>query len=132
MPLKMTYLSRTTSLIEHEKGSYACPLYFPEPSGQPCPIDDPHWHKGGCKTSLATSIGARIRHQLNRDSDAYKDLYKQRTAAERINAQATALGIERPKLRNEAAITNLNTLIYVLINLRALHRVRAKMQIPSS
>ena len=32
---------------------------------------------------------------------------------------------ERPKLRNGQAITNQNTLTYVLINLRALHRVRA-------
>jgi hypothetical protein len=126
MPLKMTFISRTTSLIEHEKGSYVCSLCFPKPTGQTCPINDPHWAKGGCKTTLATSIGARIRHQLDRDSDAYKDVYKQRTATERINALAKALGIERPKLRNQAAITNQNTLIYVLLNLRALQRVRQR------
>ena len=124
MPLKSTFVSRTTSLIEHEKGSYVCPLCFPEPSGQTCPIDDPHWPKGGCKTTLATSIGARIRHQLDRDGEAYKLVYKQRTATERVNSQAVALGIERPKLRNGTAIANQNTLIYVLLNLRALHRVR--------
>ena len=123
MPLEMTYISRTTSLIEHEKGRYVCPLFHPQPTGQPCPIDDPHSAKGGCKTTLATSVGARIRHQLDRDSDTYKDLYKQRTATERINSQAVALGIERPKLRNQPAIANLNTLIYVLINLRALLHV---------
>jgi hypothetical protein len=126
MPCELTYMARKNVLIPHQKGRYACPLRFPEPTGETCPIDDPHWAKGGCKTTLATSIGARIRHQLDRDSDAYKELYKQRTATERINAQATELGIERPKLRNGAAIANLNTLIYVLINLRALQRVRAK------
>jgi hypothetical protein len=73
---------------------------------------------------MATSIGARIRYQIDRDGDTYKNVYKQRTATERINSQAKALGIERPKLRNGQAITNQNTLIYVLINLRALHRVR--------
>jgi hypothetical protein len=124
MPLKSTYTSRTTSLIEHEKGTYVCPLCFPEPTGEACPIDDPHWPKGGCKTTLATSIGARIRHQLDRDSETYKQLYNQRTATERINALAKELGIERPKLRNGTAIANQNTLIYVLLNLRALHRVR--------
>jgi hypothetical protein len=132
MPLAMTYTSRTTSLIEHEKGSYACPLFHPDPTGLACPIDDPHWDKGGCKTTLATSIGARIRHQLDRDSKAYKDVYKQRTATERINSQAVALGIERPKLHNGQAIANLNTLIYVLINLRALQRIHAKKQLQSS
>jgi hypothetical protein len=126
MPLKSTYTSRTTSIVEHEKGSYVCPLLYPEPCDQTCPIDDPHWPKGGCKTSLATSVGARIRHQLDRDSDAYKQVYKQRTATERINALAKELGIERPKLRNGAAIANQNTLIYVLLNLRALQRVRQR------
>jgi hypothetical protein len=126
MPCKFTYQARKAVLIPHQKGRYVCPLLFPEPTGNPCPINDPHFAKGGCKTTLATSVGARIRHQLDRTSDAYKELYKQRTATERINALATDLGIERPKLRNGAAIANLNTLIYVLLNLRALQRVREK------
>lgn len=132
MPCKFTFWARKGVLVPHKKGRYVCPLFFPEPTGETCPIDDPHWAKGGCKTTLAASIGARIRHQLDRDSAAYKDLYKQRTATERINALATDLGIERPKLRNGTAIANLNTLIYVLINLRALQRVRAKKRDLSS
>ncbi len=72
------------------------------------------------------SMVARLRHQLDRHSEAYLQLYNQRTATERINAQAKALGIERPKLRNHLAIANRNTLIYILINLRALHRIRRK------
>jgi hypothetical protein len=48
---------------------------------------------------------------LDRDSQRYKDIYKQRTATERINSQAKALGIERPHIRNGKAIANLNTLI---------------------
>jgi len=123
MPLKQTFWARKGVLVPHQKARHACPLLFPEPTGQLCPINDPHWPKGGCTTTLATSMGARIRHELDRDSETYKALYKQRTATERINAQATALGIERPRLRNGTAIANLNTLIYVLINLRALQRV---------
>jgi hypothetical protein len=75
---------------------------------------------------MATSVGARIRHQLDRESTIYKEIYNQRSATERVNSLAVDLGIERPKLRNGQAITNLNTLIYVLLNLRALHRVRQK------
>ena len=48
---------------------------------------------------------------------------QQRTAVERIFSQAVALGIERPKLRNQLAIANQNTLIYILINLRAMQRL---------
>ena len=124
MPLKLTFLCHTTR-FEHERGRYACPLTFPQPTGESCPIQHKNWPKG-CVTTLATSIRARIRYQLDRESQVYKDVYKQRTATERIHSQATELGIERPKLRNGQAIANQNTLIYVLINLRALHRVRRK------
>ena len=43
---------------------------------------------------------------------------------ERINSQAEALGMVRPKLRRGRAIANRNTLTYVLINLRALQRIQ--------
>jgi hypothetical protein len=122
MPLKSTYWSKT-SLVEHECGSYVCPLLFPEPTGEVCPIDHKNWPKG-CLSRMPTNEGARVRYQLDRQSPIYKAVYKQRTATERINSQAKALGIETPNLRNGGAITNQNTLIYVLINLRALHRVR--------
>ena len=77
--------------------------------------------------ALTVSIGARIRHQLDRESTIYKEIYKQRTATERINSQAKALGIERPHLRNGQAIANRNTLIYTLINLRSIRRIRARL-----
>jgi hypothetical protein len=124
MPLRYTFWSKT-SLVPHEKGRYFCPLLFPEPTGEFCPVQHKNWPQG-CTTTMPTSIGARIRYQLDRESQIYKDVYKQRTATERVNSQAVALGIERPRIRNGQAITNQNTLIYVLINLRALHRVRRK------
>ncbi len=65
-----------------------------------------------------------MRLHLDRDSTAYKAIYRQRTAAERINSQATALGIERPKVRTAAAVRNLNTLTYLVINLHALAACR--------
>ena len=125
MPLKRTFIDRT-SLVEHECGRYACPLFFPARTDQPCPVGDDHWAKGGCVSCFPTSIGTRLRHQIDRQSDIYKLVYKERTASERINSQATALGIETPKLRCGKAIANQNTLIYLIIDLRALHRVRAQ------
>lgn len=125
MPLKYTFTNRT-SLVVHERGRYTCPLLFPEASGESCPIQHKNWLKSGCTTTMATSIGARIRYLLDRESQAYKALYNQRTLVERIFSQALALGIERPKLRNRRSITNWNTLIYTLINLRALQRILRK------
>lgn len=139
MPLKSTFIKRSNCLIPHQCGRYACPLRFQmqgkkgqdqdanqdNPASLACPVDHANWQKkDGCITTLPTSIGARLRHQLDRESDEYKQLYNQRSATERINGLAVDLGIERPKLRNQRAIANQNTLIYVLLNLRALHRVR--------
>ncbi len=77
---------------------------------------------------MPTCAGTRIRYQLDRESPAYKEVYKQRTADERTNSQAVALGIERPRLRRSSAIVNQNTLIYVLMNLRTLQRIRAQKE----
>jgi hypothetical protein len=128
MPLKLTYTDRTTCIVEHQRGKYVCPLCFPEHSAEACPVNHKQWPKGGCTVMMPISIGARLRYTLDRDGEAYKDIYRQRTAVERINGQAVALGIERPHWRNGQAITNLNTLIYTLINLRMLQRVRQRKQ----
>ena len=123
MTLRYTFWCRTT-LIPHERGRYVCPLRYPERTAESCPVQHKNWAKNGCVSTLATSPGARLRYEIDRDSELYKQVYKQRTASERVNSQAVELGIERPKLRNGQAIANENTLIYVLINLRGLHRVR--------
>jgi len=120
MPLLFTFTDRTTCLIAHERGKYVCPL---RSSAQSCPVNHERWNKGGCTAMMPTSSGARLRYTLDRQSQRYKDIYKQRTAVERINSQAVNLGIERPHNRNGQAIANINTLIYTLINLRLLERI---------
>ncbi len=130
MPLTMSYLDRTSSLVEQSKGKFGCPLLFPHASGVSCPIDHPKWPDGGCTTTMGTTAGARLRYTLDRQSEEYKAVYRQRTADERINSQAVELGIERPKLRNRHSISNRNSLIYVLINLRTLQRIRARRAHP--
>jgi hypothetical protein len=126
MPLKLTFRDRTKCLVEHERGMYVCPLQFPVATQSHCPIHHRTWKRGGCNVQMPTSIGARLRYTLDRDSERYKAVYRQRTATERIYSQAVALGIERPHLRNGQAITNENTLIYLLINLRFIQRLRAR------
>ncbi len=101
-----------------------CPLLFPQPRGQTC--DHEQFAKGpGCTKQVNVELGGLLRLSLDRHSDAYRAIYKQRTSTERINSQATALGIERPHVRNIHSVRNLNTLTYILINIRALQRVRA-------
>jgi hypothetical protein len=125
MPLKSSYFCRSAE-VHHQRGRYACPLLYPQPTGEVCPIAHKNWKKGGCLVTMPTTPGARVRYQLDRECDQFKHIYKQRTATERVNSLAVELDIERPKLRNGQAITNQNTLIYVLINLHALQRIRAR------
>jgi hypothetical protein len=112
-------------LVPVEPVSIRCPLLHPAVTSANCPCGDSHFAKGGCETTLANTKGARIRHELDRESEDDKRLYALRTMVERINSQAEALGILHPKLRRGQAIINRNTLTYVRINLRALARRRA-------
>jgi len=66
-----------------------------------------------------------MRVRVDRSSPLYKAIYTQRTSCERINSQAKVLGIERPRVRNGRSVANLNTLIYLVINGRALQRARS-------
>ena len=133
MPLKYAFTDRTTTLVTHERGKYVCPLRQPQPTPDAvCPVNHENWPKRGCTAMMPTCPGARRRYQLDRESAEYKTIYNQRTADERINSQALALGIERPHLRRQSAIANQNTLIYVLINLRALQRIRHRKEVLSS
>lgn len=122
MPLLYTFVDRS-HLFERPMGRYHCPLVG---SQSTCPSQHKNWAKGGCVSTMAIGPGARQRYTLDRESIEYKQVYNQRTAVERINSQAVELGIERPHLRNGQAIANLNTLIYILINLRTLHRIRQR------
>jgi hypothetical protein len=126
MPQQLTFTDRTVTLLVHERAKYACPLLFPAATGQPCPIQHSNFAKKGCTAQMPTSIGARLRYSLDRHSDHFKRIYSQRTAVERINSQAVALGIERPHIRNGQAVANLNSLTYLLINLRFLQRLRTR------
>jgi hypothetical protein len=124
----LSYLDRSSGLVPHQREKCGCPLLHPHTTDQACPIGDPHFAKGGCTTTIAQDSGSRIRHTLDRQSEEYKQLYAKRTMVERINSQAEALGILHPKLRRGRAISNQNTLTYVLINLRALNRIRAAQE----
>ena len=100
---------------------FGCPLLFPTSTGEACERLSSN-HGQGCHKDPNWEVGGLMRVLLDRTSPLYKAVYTQRTSCERINSQAKELGIERPRLRNRCSIANLNTLIYVIINVRALQR----------
>lgn len=103
---------------------FRCPLLFPAATGQTC--DHAQFAKGkGCVKDLNWELGGQMRVTLDRDGPLYHAVYDQRTSTERINSQSKELGLKRPKVRNSNSIRNLNTLTYLVINARALQRVRA-------
>jgi len=117
-----------TYQFEHTNGyraqRFRCPLLFPQPNGQSC--DHEQFAKGkGCVKDVNWERGGQMRITLDRDGPLYHSIYTQRTCCERGNSQAQALGIERPKVRNGHSVNNLNTLIYVVINVRALQRAKS-------
>lgn len=104
---------------------YRCPLLFPQKTGQSC--NHAQFLKGkGCVKDINLEDGGVRRHMVDRSSPQFKAVYRQRTSAERINSQAKELGIERPRVRNRRSVENLNTLIYLIINARALQKAKAK------
>lgn len=115
-----------TRQFPHEDGylaqRYRCPLRVPTPTGESC--DHRQFPKGGCTKSINLEAGGRMRIELDRQGAAYQTIYPQRTSAERINSQAAALGITHPKVRNARSVHTLNTLTYIVINVRALLRIQ--------
>lgn len=76
----------------------------------------------GAIRKMIVETGHLMRLRLDRRAEPYRALYKQRTATERVNSQAKALGIDRPRQRRFQAIARRNTLCYILLNLRVLER----------
>jgi Transposase DDE domain len=103
---------------------YRCPLLFPQPTGQRC--DHAQFAKEkGCVKNINQEKGGQMRLLLDRSTPLYRAVYNQRTSAERINSQAKELGIERPKVRNHRSVERLNTLTYIIVNVRALQKARS-------
>jgi hypothetical protein len=104
---------------------FLCPLLHPNPTGACC--EHEQFKKGpGCVKDLNWELGGQMRVMLDRNSPLSHAIYDQRTNTERINSQSKELGIKRPKVRNIDSVRNLNRLPYLVINARALRRVRQR------
>jgi hypothetical protein len=103
---------------------FQCPLLFPQPTGATCTHNQ--FLKGkGCVKDVNWERGGIQRVTLDRHGSLFHALYPQRTGCERVNARAKEWGIERPRVRNGRSVANLNTLIYVIVNVRVLEKAKS-------
>jgi hypothetical protein len=124
MGLRMSPTYRYAHTYGYHAQRYRCPLLFPQANGQTC--EHEQFKKGrGCQKDINDEAGGRARVLMDRTHPLYQAVYTQRTACERINSQAKELGIERPRVRNGRSVANLNTLIYLVLNVRALQRAKS-------
>ena len=117
-----------TTQFNHPNGyraqRFQCPLLFPEPTETTC--DHEQFIKGrGCVKDGNWELGGIQRVTLDREGPLFHALYNERTGCERVNARAKELGIERPRVRNGRSVANLNTLIYVIVNVRVLEKAKS-------
>jgi len=117
-----------TTQFNHTNGyraqRFQCPLLFPEPTETTC--DHEQFIKGkGCVKDVNWELGGIQRVTLDREGPLFHALYNERTGCERVNARAKELGIERPRVRNGRSVANLNTLIYVIVNVRVLEKAKS-------
>ncbi len=123
--LRMVPLYQFDHTSGYRAQHFGCPLLFPQATDQTCNHEQFVKGKKGCVKDLNWELGGQMRIMLDHSGPLYKAVYTQRTSCERINSQAKELGIERPKVRNIQSVRNLNTLTYLIINVRALERVKS-------
>lgn len=116
--------------FHHEDGyraqAHHCPLPRPARTGAVCA--HARFATGGCHKVINLEPGGRMRAELDRSSAADRAICRQRTCAERINAQATERLIARPKVRRLAGGRRLNTLTAIAITLAALERLATRIR----
>jgi hypothetical protein len=122
-------LMQPTYQFDHTYGyrahRFRCPLLCPEATGATC--DHEQFAKGkGCVKDVNWELGGRKPRDPRSSWAALPGhLHPAHRARERINSQAKELGIEHPKVHNARSVANLNTLIYLVINVRALQRAKS-------
>ena len=121
-------LMHPTYQFDHTYGyrsqRFRCPLLHPQRTAEAC--DHEQFAKGkGCVKDVNWELGGIQRVTLDRDGPLFHALYHQRSGCERINALAKERGIERPRVRNGHSAANLNTLIYVIVNVQVLAKAKS-------
>jgi hypothetical protein len=93
--------------------------------GQTCHCQHPQFATGGGRHTLNLDDPAQVRFLVDRGSRDFKQTYARRTDAERLFALAADYHLEHPEVESLPSVANLNTLLYLLLNVRVLEAAAA-------
>ena len=86
----------------------------------------------GCSRVINLDDPDNLRFAIDRQSREFKDVYKQRTQAERGFSTLKNYGIETPVQRNVNSVSNLATLAYCLMNAKVIMKAEKMLTCPSA
>jgi hypothetical protein len=110
----------------YRRQRFACPFYNSQGQrkqallGQTCGCQHAQFATGGCRHTINLDDPDQVRFTVDRGSRDFKQTYARRTDAERLFALAEEYHLEHPEVESLTSVANLNTLLYLLINVRVL------------
>jgi len=115
----------------YHRGRFTCPFYNSQGhrkqalQGQTCTCQHAKFATGGCRHTLNLDDPTQVRFAVDRGSRDFKDTYARRTDAERLFARAEDYNLEHPEVESLTSVANLNTLLYLLLNVQVLEAAAA-------
>lgn len=104
---------------------FCCP--YKNSKSKICPCDNPNFHKQsktkGCIKWMCIKA-ANLRNAADRDSIAFKALYKKRTAIERYNSRFKFLANEQAYVRNINSVSSIVSFSHICLQLTAIAAVK--------
>jgi len=110
----------------YHRGRFTCPFYNSKGQrkqallGQTCQCQHAQFAAGGCRHTLNLDDPDQVRFAVDRGSRDFKETYARRTDAERLFALAEDYHLERPEVESLTSVANLNTLLYLVLNVHTL------------
>jgi hypothetical protein len=115
----------------YRRGRFTCPFYNSQGRrkqallGDTCRCQHAKFPSGGCRHTINLDDPDQVRFAVDRGSRDFKETYARRTDAERLFSLAESYHLEHPEVESLTSVANLNTLLYLLLNVRTLEAAAA-------
>jgi hypothetical protein len=113
----------------YRRQKFTCPLvnHHTKHKCGTCPLKHDKFHKNGCYRYINLDDQEQLRFKMHRDSQEYKDTFKQRIFVEQaFSSIKEHYDIEMPKVRNLNSAKNIYTIAAILNNVRILQKATSQ------